>query len=83
MKIYAYEIGYDNKYFKPTLDYHYNIEEVEMLNDDLTKEYYFRYKDVLTVCCGIWELNGGEFLFCSLKKMSKNQLNKLRVFLGK
>ena len=73
-----YQIGFDNKNFKTNGIINYNIEEVEMLIDDLTQVYYFRYKDVLTVCCGIWELNGGVFLFCSLRKLTLNEIDKIR-----
>lgn len=68
----------DNKHFEAKSVINYNIKEVEMLSDDLTKVYYFRYKDVLTVCCGIWELNGGAFLFCSLRKLTLNEIDKIR-----
>ena len=77
MKIYTYEIGYDNKYFKPKLVVHYNIEEVEMLSNDNINNYCFYHKDVLIACCGIWELNGGSTLFCSLRKLTSSEIDKI------
>ena len=78
MKIYIYEIKYDNKHFKPKWVVHYNIEEVEILNYTYNiSNYCFRYKDELKVCCGLWELNGGSVLFCSLKKLTLNEIDKI------
>ena len=77
------EIKYDNKYFKPKWVVHYNIKEVEMLSDFYTKLYYFRHKDGRDMyrrdmCCGIWELNGGALSFCSLRKLTLNEIDKIR-----
>ena len=87
MKIYMYGIGYDNGHFKPKMVVNCNIEEVEILRYEHTELYYFRYKDILhvsrvvgdlKVCCGLWELNGGLGFFCSLRKLTSNEIDKIR-----
>lgn len=83
MKIYVYEIEYKKETFSPVLSDNCNIEEVEILSDDCTKAYYFFYKDVFTVCCGIFELNSCRNLFLSLRKLTLNELSKINIFLEK